>query len=265
MSPKLLRLFVLTLASISLAICAVQTIQAQGSEPSQPLSDQQLEQRFSGAANRWQLTAIDFQSQRDTVAPSIRATRNAYRQSELQHFRDIEKAHGSWAMSGNMPRSQTVEFFTDPNEIWVIATFDHFLVVPIDPDFQLLYTEINFRIDQVIHQPRTSSLTHGMSFDIIFNGGRIKKPNGEIVSWLLSPSRHSFQPGHTYLLQIIGPSCVNGVCYTGDRWDVSTGIAVPETDYLIGFALSGASRISGKTTQEAIAYMQSAFSTGSSQ
>jgi hypothetical protein len=255
MNPKHCRLFIFSLASISLAICATQTLQAQSSTTSQSLSDEQLEQRFANAHNRWRLTTVDYQSQRDTVAPDIRAVRNEYWKTKLQPYRDIENAHGSWAYSGGTP--PVVELFLTPEEAWVIVTFDHFLVVPIDPDFQLLYTEINFRINQVVYQPSSSSLTPGMSIDMDFEGGRIKKPNGDIVSWLLTPNKYYFQPGHTYLMQIEGPSHPGGVYYCQERWDVSTGIAVPDTEDLVSFALSGTSKISGKTTQEAIAYLQS--------
>jgi hypothetical protein len=96
-----------------------------------------------------------------------------------------------------------------------------------------------------------------MSIDMDFEGGRIKKPNGEIVTWLLNPSNHFFQLGHTYLMQIGGPSLPGGVYYCQERWDVSTGKAVQDMGYQTDFAISGESKIGGKTTQEAIAYLQS--------
>jgi hypothetical protein len=255
MSSKHRRLFVFALASISLAISATQTLQAQGSAPVQRLSEEQLEQRMAGAENSWRLTAIDSQSQRDTVAPNIRAARNAFWRPGLQEYRDLEATNRSMYKTPGPSPSQ--ELTLDPNDTWVIATFDHFLVVSVDPDFQLLYTEMNFKINQVVHQPSSSSLAPGMSFDMDIEGGKIKKANGDIVSWhIFDSSRYFVQPGHTYLMQI-GSMGLEGLYYVGERWDVSTGKAVPDTDDLVGYALSGSSIISGRTTREAIAYLQS--------
>lgn len=260
-TPKFLRLLVFITVSASLALCATRA-QTQVPAHSQTLTDQQFEQMFVGAENSWRLTAFDIQSQRDPVAPSIRAAHNASWQSVLQPYRDMEMRSGQVVYNNcDLPTSR--ELNLDPDEIWVIARFDHFRVVSIDPDFQLLYTEMTFKITRVVYQPKASSVAPGMSFETEVDGGRIKKPNGDIVTWRLKPDRYSVQPGHSYLMQI-NRAHDGSLVFGFGQWDVSTGRAVPDAANLIGYAQDGSSKISGKTAEEAIAYLQSALSASSS-
>jgi len=235
--------------------------QAAGTPQSKP---GEIPAWLAGKEYQWRATAVDPKTQIDTVLPSIRMERNAIWQPVLQDYRDMEKGGGILTGTPGPPMISDVSL--DPWDIWVIATFDHYLVIPIDSDSKLIYTEINFKINQVIRQPHASSLSPGMSFDVDEDGGCIKKANGEIVSWWVSSSQYSPQPGHTYLM-VIRPQNNNGkgaLYGIGERWDLSTGKAVPDSDSLSCQDNSGHHVICGETTQEAISYLQSVLPIDSS-
>lgn len=217
----------------------------------------EIAKSLAGSENKWRATVVDPKTQRDTVPPSIRAERNEIWRPILRELRDTESAGIIVSESGGPPRSSDVSL--DPKQIWVVAMFDHFLVLPIDSDYKLFYTEMNFKISQVIRQPHTSSLTPGMTFDVDDEGGRIKTPNGDVETWRVIPDQYSPQPGHTYLM-MIEPQSNSGkgnLYYIAERWDVSTGKAVPDMNSLSCQDNSGHPVICGQTTQDAIVYLQS--------
>jgi hypothetical protein len=223
-------------ATLVFALLPCHYLLSQADEPPHPpllpLKPEDVAKWFSGAEeNRWRLTTVDPTNQVDTLPPSIRAARNARWHNELQFYRDAEKKGGS--ISEANERLMSPERPLDPKEIWVVATFDHFLVIPIDPEFNLFYTEMSFKIDRVIHQPSTSSLVPDMLVDMEDAGGQIRKPNGEVETWRIGPHQYYPQPGHTYLMMIGyygGDDNSRGnLYYFGERWDVSTGAAVPDS------------------------------------
>ncbi len=168
------------------------------SQSRQPTPDE-IAARFAGAENAWRLNIVDPKTQVDSVAPDIREARNAYGQPGLQAERDFEKTGNIQTYSGPAPAYAEL---VSQRDIWVVAKFVHSLVIPIDPDYKLLYTEMSFQIDQVVRQPSTSSLSNGMSFVVDDEGGRIKKPNGDIESWHIGPTKYYPQPEHTYLRKL---------------------------------------------------------------
>jgi hypothetical protein len=151
----------------------------------------------------------------------------------------------------------------DPKETWVVATFDHYLVIPIDAEEKLFYTEIIFRINLIIRQPKTLSLTPDMTFDVDVAGGRIKKANGDIESWRLVPRRYSPQPEHSYLM-MVEPLNAGGLYNIQEMWDLSSGKAVPDSEGLSCRDGSGRQVICGQPTHAAIDYLQSALPVDSS-
>jgi len=216
-----------------------------------------LTEKITQSENRWRLTVVDPKAQVDTVAPNVRSARNEYWKPILQEIRDAEKIGRSWTLSGG---GFVWEIPSLPNDIWVVATFDHFHVIPIDPDFKLFYTEMSFTIREVVNQPASSSLAAGGLFDVDEQGGRIKKSDGSVEMWLVSPKDYFVQPGHTYLMLIHARD--EGNLYTiHEQWDVSTGIAVPDSGNLCFSDSSPGcpSKISGKATQDAIASLRAAL------
>ena len=213
-------------------------------------------ERFADAENRWRLTVVDPKAQMDPVPPSVRAARNALLRPMLQDMRESEKGGG---LVTEVPGLKSDYGKPDPKAIWVVATFDHFLVIPIDPGFNLFYTEMDFDIDQVVRQPSTSLLAPGMAFDVAKKGGRIKKPDGTIEAWRLWPERYQAQPAHVYLMEI-GPLSAGGLYYISAQWDMSSGRAVPDDPTL---TWSSRQAIDGRTQSEIIKYFQSIYPTDS--
>ena len=119
-----------------------------------------------------------------------------------------------------------IEIPAEPDAIWLVATFDHYLVKSIDPDFKLLYTEMSFKINEIIKQP-SQLLSPGMSFDVDVEGGSVKTPQGDVVSWHVTARRYFVQPGHTYILEI-RPNQAGQFYYISKAWDVSSGRVVPD-------------------------------------
>jgi len=273
MSSKLRGLCVFTLASVSLAVCAMQTLQAQSSEPSRPLpnqqSDQQMEQRFAGAENSWQLTVADLQSQQDYVLPEIRAARNAYWERILETYRSATLHNRSVGQFHPLYSVTSPELPELPDSIWVIAKFDHFQVIPITPKDQtsatdlILYTEIGFKIAQVINQPKASSLQAGGFFDVDIEGGRAKTLGGEVLSQRVFPDKYSVKPGGTYLMQIL-PALSGNFYVINSDWDVTTGKVVPNRIDDVYRAEKGLSKLNGMPLSAVPAYLNSVLPAESS-
>jgi len=200
MSPKFLRLIIFTFSFVT-ASCTVGPLWSQETPGLQRLPGHS-DSSFANAANRWQLTATDPRSQLDTVSPEVRGERNAYWKGPLEAARGSSGAYGAY-LPGTPP-----EFTFEPGDIWVIATFEGFHVFEINSDDQLIYTEMNFRVEHVFRQPEGSSLSSGSLIDAGMPGGRIKSPNGEIISSQIQPSQYSVQLGHKYLMQFF--SCIAG-------------------------------------------------------
>jgi len=217
---------------------------------------------FAAAENRWRLGAVDFKSQSDDVAPEIRAARNKFWQPILLDRRQMEV--GSKTVTEFEGPPSVNEVGVNPDAVWVIATFDHFSVESIDPDFNLLYTEMNFKVDEVIRQPKTVSLSSGMSFDVDIAGGRIKTPKGDIVAWQVTPRRYFVQPKHTYLMQVL-PQAEGKLYVIAKKWDVSTGKVIPDQSDEISRAAGGHSKLNGVSVQDAVSYIQSVLPPDSSQ
>jgi len=105
---------------------------------------------------------------------------------------------------------------------WVIATFENFHVYAIGQDYELIYTEMNFRVEQIFKEPEGLSLSSGALVDAAFPGGRIESPNGKIFTSRIEPQQHGLQPGHRYLLQLLYEA-EGGFFMANASWDISSG------------------------------------------
>jgi hypothetical protein len=226
--------------------------------------------QFFSAENRWRLRAVDPRSQTDTVTPEIRAQRNAYLRPLLEGAVKMrtpvppkgvspdQVGVGGGEGSTFSPSGGTPELPKIPNGIWVIAKFESSHVFTADAENRLIYTEMNFQINQVVRQPSSVSLKPGDDLDTEQSGGRVKKPDGTIVSFLLEPERHSVQPGRTYLLA----GRFDGTTHylTIDRiWDITSGSVVPITRDEINRTAKGESKLAGLHTDQAVQYLNSAL------
>jgi hypothetical protein len=247
-----------SIGSVVIFIFACSIMWAQSTKTLQPSPNRNSE-AFAKAENKWRLTPVDPQLQTDKTAANIRADRNAYWRPLLQRERERETGGRSVAMTGGPPSLNEVA--DNPDSVWVVASLDHYLVQPADQDFKLLYTEMSFRVNQIIKQPK-ALFTPGMFFDVDIEGGSIKTPHGDIVSWHISPRRFFVQPGHTYIMEI-RPLEVGQLYFIGKIWDVSSGKVVADHADEVSRAAQGHSKLNGMATQDAVSYLQSVLASGS--
>lgn len=208
---------------------------------------------FANAHNNWQLTAIDPESQIDTVDPTIRAERNAYWKPPLQQARDWAKGRYAGpplgAYSADFP-----EFPSRKGAVWALADFESFHVIAIDPDRQLIYTEMNFRIEQVFKQPSSLLVSSGSLVDADIPGGCVKLPDGNVSSWQVWPQKYSFQLGHKYLVQFVY-QMPGDFFWAEKRWDLSSGKVQPDDPMEIYRAAHGKSSIDGMSVPDLFRYL----------
>ena len=89
-----------------------------------------------------------------------------------------------------------------------------------------------------------------------FAGGRVKTPDGQLVSWRVSPIRYCVQPGHTYLMQLT--EYPGGSYYDIDKeWDVITRKVVADRPDAIARAEKGRSKLSGRSLPDVVLYLES--------
>jgi hypothetical protein len=252
-----------TLLSICFSVGFSAAVLAQTNQPVPPLKNHSATS-FTTAENRWQLGAADLTTQQDEVSPQVRTARNSYWFSVLNPLKQVEHKGGGGGYSEPSQIGAPPEIPKDPSSIWVVAKLTSTKVFPVAPDQQtssedlILYTELTFTIDSIVAQPTTSSLSVGSRFDVDAPGGRVKLPDGHLVSFLIKPSQHSVQPGHTYLMQI--KPFESGDLFMFYRyWDVTSGVVVPDQDSEIERTANGTSIISGKSEQDALTALRRAI------
>lgn len=155
---------------------------------------------FTSAENRWRIQAVDISQQVDPVALDVRTARNKVWSRLLlqdQQLADLG-LHGA-TRPGPMTTNDVAK---DPSGIWVVASFDRYLVIPVDEKYRTMYTEMRFTVKRVVLQPKQSMVRVGNTVDVDIKGGRIKDPSGQLRTFDLSPKRVYVEPGNTYLLKI---------------------------------------------------------------
>jgi hypothetical protein len=228
---------------------------SQNTKVLQPLPDR-TGTGWNSAHNRWQLTAVDPKSRIDTVSPLIRAQRNAYWQGPQQHSHRILSGEGN--IGGPLVLRSAPELPYLKGATWVIATFESFQVFAADPDYDVIYSEMNFRVEHVVRTPNSIRLSTGDLIALDFRGGRIKTAQGNTVSSLLSPSQYFYQPGHTYLLQLLHVD-QGDFFFSHKRWDVTSGTVQPDDVGEIDRAGRGASMLNGMPVNALINFLPSAL------
>jgi hypothetical protein len=254
MSDRSLR-FLIVASYIAAGWCAPRALLSQSAPPLQRLPHHS-ETSFANAANRWQLSVVDPESQADTVSTAVRAKRNAFWKHPLQ--KAVDAARGAAGMSVVGDYTDTgPEFPAEKGATWIIATFETFHVFAIDADRQLIYTEMNFRVDQVLKTPPQLSISPGALIDAGIPGGRIRSPNkDDINSWDVHPMQYWFQPGHKYLVQLLYEAQYE-VFLPNKDWDVSSGKVQPDDREEIYRAEHGRSAIDGMSLADLVNYLPS--------
>lgn len=257
-NPLLRRIMILAVLG---CVCVSPPLFAQSSGTQQSVKNSPTSEgsRFFSAENRWRLQAVDLQSQIDTVSPEIRAKRNTYLKKPLEaavEFWTPAPGSGGVAVGGRAIVGPFTELPQMPNLIWAIAKFESFHVFTADaPTNRLIYTELNFRVVQVIEEPATVAISLGDLLDNEITGGRIKNADGTVSSLAVEPERHSEQPGHTYLFAV-NHDATTGYIDIQRVWDVTSGKLVPLDLISSAVAARGASKLSGHTITEAVEYLK---------
>jgi hypothetical protein len=246
------------LGFVAMILCAGTALRSQGVGGSEV--DSYL-QRFTSAANAWQTTPVDIQSQTDTVGSDVRASRNSFWKGivdfEYKLMGDLAFKEPAATFPGSY-LADAPEIPAKPNSIWVIAKFETFHVyeAPVDSVHQIIYTEMNFKVIEVVRQPQSLALMTGSRFDIGVLGGRIRMPDGTIVTSYVNPQTHFVQPDHTYLLDLNYESA-NQYYFVDKRWDLTSGKVAPDTEDEIARAFRRSSVLDGLSMSEAIQYLDS--------
>jgi hypothetical protein len=145
--------------------------------------------------------------------------------------------------------------------VWVVARFEAFHVYAVDPQEDLLYTEINVRVDRVIKAPADLSIARGALLDVAMPGGTLRMATGKtITSPFVIPSQYGPKPGHAYILQLLY-NAKFGVFTDYRRWEVSSGVVQPDDVVAALRAAHGKSKLTGLSLGAAVEYLQSALPT----
>jgi hypothetical protein len=229
---------------------------------------------WNSAHNRWQLTAVDLQSQVDTVSPEVRALRNTFWQdnsimlSDPVFTTDPKTGNVTHISLGGLASvsqraPEDVPELGQPDEagdssVWVVATFEGFHVYAINPAQTMLYTEINLRVSKVIRTPDDLSISSGDLLDSMIPGGRAKTAQGMLVASHLTPAKYSLLPNHTYILHMHYLARYK-MWEFSQSWDVTTGKVQPADEFESLRGAHGESKLKGMTVDEAVNYLQGAL------
>ena len=142
--------------------------------------------------------------------------------------------------------------------VWLVGTFTSFHVYDADGTSSFLYTEVNFAVDTVINQPKTSSLTAGSVIDIALYGGALKTKDGAVHNFNLAPSKYAFEPNHRYILALWAKPDGNFTVHK--QWDVTDGTVQVSSRIDEVHVQKGESQIVGLSVPSAISLIQSALS-----
>jgi hypothetical protein len=206
---------------------------------------------------------MDVAKEIDTVDPELRAQRNEHWRRSVLNVIAPSRANvplvvfPSLGVAGD---NGGPEFPRKKGAIWLIATFFSFHVFAADADYRLIYTEMNFRVENVIKQPSYSTITNGSVVDVDIPGGRIRTPSGTIKELLLSPRRYFFQSDHKYLMLLVYDE--NAKFFRADerRWDVTSGIVQPDNIVEKRRSKEGTSLIDGMSVPDLLRFLPTVLS-----
>jgi hypothetical protein len=159
-------------------------------------------------------------------------------------------------VEGSTRANQEIYLLRDKGRTWVIATFETFHVYAVDHDYELLYTEINFRVENVLKLPEGLSLSDSALVDAGLPGGRVRMPKGEIATSRVEPKKYEFQPGNRYLLQLLYEP-KGDFFIANQRLDLTSGKVEPYTGIALERLANKNSAIVGMTVPELIRYLPS--------
>jgi hypothetical protein len=200
----------------------------------------------------WRTKPVELAAQTDHIDPAVRAARN------VDWDRRIWTPPNGMVLGGGTEEAfgpSDPEFPSGARVVWIAGTFESYKVYAAHEETKL-YTEINLRVDTVLRKPASlSSLQPQTLLDIFLVGGSLRFPSGHIVSEKLTFPRYDFRPEHRYLLALLYDPDLFGYL-SFKRWDLTSGIVVPDATDEVYRSSTGKSEISGRPVAEALGYLQ---------
>jgi len=207
---------------------------------------QTLGANFVNAANVWQSVPVNLATQTDTVAANIRSLRNSY-------WEPILAQNEGLTVTGSADPTVQPEIVMSQDGGWIEATFSAFHVYATDVNLHHIYTELNLTVLNVIRQPAGATLALNQTIDVSVPGGRAQSGT-KVGSYNLIPLQYYWRPGHTYLVHV-SLAASGGFYIPGERWDVTSGIVQEDEPVEVLRAANGNAVMAGKTTSNAISYL----------
>jgi hypothetical protein len=244
---RFVRISALILVALAIGSAAL----AQGLSPD-ALARKQEE--FRNANNRWMLNPVDIRQQRDTVPPEQRKLRDAFWDSLIGASAPLDEpqtTHWNIFPGGNLTTAP--EFPKIPGGVWLVGKFESYSTF-LSASKRSIYTEIHIRVQHVFGNP-TAEPTKGTTIDVARPGGTILAPWGDVASyWVDTPRVYDAQPGHVYLLLLKYHDAV-GFYTEARRWDLTSGVATPDSELEEYRAKHGKSEINGRKLSDLIEYL----------
>jgi len=127
---------------------------------------------------------------------------------------------------GNEARSEIPITLGEPI---VIARFDSF-VTYLTPSHRSIFTVVKLGIEQVL-EPGKQGLSTGQQIDVVLSGGTIRLADGRVIAYRIDydDAPYSLQPDHRYLFLLRGYDSDSNTCDYEKTWDLTTGVAVPNS------------------------------------
>jgi len=172
------------------------------------------------AANSWQATPKSEGTQVDTTDGSSREKRNQRWQSQLAIYEHLKPGE-SVVITGGSTKGQPPELPQRRDATWAIVLFEDFHVYAASEDSKAVYTEMNFRIEQIFRNNAAVPSKVGDLIDVGIAGGRLTRKNGVLNTTPVTPEKKYFIPGHRYLVAFSPVG--DGSFQILKRWDVSDG------------------------------------------
>jgi hypothetical protein len=178
------------------------------------------------APNAWMKVPTDLPST-DEATGALRAERDSsFDKPFLRRPVLTAENASSTAVSEGAYFADAPEIPAFPDRAVVIGTFKSSRSV-LSASGHCIYTELQFQVDTVFDKGPAPALA-GSTITIAMVGGTVRKPDGEIISFLTQPRAYSIQPGGTYLAILEYRS--KGQYYAlGTTWDLSEGLTKPNS------------------------------------
>ena len=206
----------------------------------------------SGAA-RWRETPVDSNTQIDEVSTSLRDQRNEYWQTHLPPA----NGHGT----RGFPAMGAPEVDPRKEVVWITGVFSSYKVFEAGTGYGT-YTEIRFRVTDLIANRTAAHLSAEQLIDVGEPGGSLRMPDGTTKTYNLRFVPYPPQPEHSYLLEL-NYNKSGDFFLINKMWDISSGYALPAGVIEAGHYIDGDAVVGGLSSAEAVAKVRATMQAAS--